>query len=499
MNSMDIFTQIAKFIPSELGYLFPEIFLSAGILFAMGSEFLRGGKRRGTLRLCGLVAFCSFVLSLQPLGRVAYAGFCFEPDALSQFVRIVVSLGALLAIGGLAGSGTWKNRPESGEAGILILSVALGAMLFSSAANLLSLLLSLEFLSLSSYGLAGFHGRDRSSAEAGLKYVLYGGVASAVALFGMSHVFGMTGTLSYAGVGQILAMGGADKAVLVPLLLVGVAFGYKLALVPFHFWGPDVYQGCPAVSAGFLSTVPKTAGFVGLIHFLLSVFPDWTPLVSGTMLPTFLAVFGIVSTVVGAVAAGMQKDARRTLAFSSTSNAGTMLIVLSSWITIDAVAALGFFLLVYLFANFGAFLALDRLETESGSSTFESLAGSWKRRPWTVAGLTFCLVSLAGIPPLAGFTAKWAILREVLRVGLDGGLGIVTLVAAVAILISSVCLVWAYLRIVRAAVVDDPEKTHETVEFLPLSGTVLGFCSLAVLFLGWGWPVLDLLRKQLGG
>ena len=108
-------------------------------------------------------------------------------------------------------------------------------------------------------------------------------------------------------------------------------------------------------------------------------------------------------------------------------------------------------------------------------------------------------MSLAGIPPLAGFTAKWAILREVLRVGLDGGLGIVTLVAAVAILISSVCLVWAYLRIVRAAVVDDPEKTHETVEFLPLSGTVLGFYSLAVLFLGWGWPVLDLLRKQLGG
>jgi len=496
---MDILTAIAKLIPSQLTYLFPEMFLAAGILVAMASEFMRGGKRRGTLRFSALVALCTLVLSLQPLARISFAGFCFEPDAISQFVRIATSLGALLAIGGLAGSAFWKERPESGEAGILILSVTLGAMLFASAANLLSLLLSLEFLSLSSYGLAGFRGRNRSAAEAGLKYVLYGGVASAISLFGMSHVFGMTGTLSYAGIGQILALGGADKAVLVPLVLVAAAFAYKLSLVPFHFWGPDVYQGCPAVSAGFLSTVPKVAGFAGLIHFLLSVFPDWTPLLTGTSLPTFLAVFGIVSTVVGAVAAGMQKDARRTLAFSSTSNAGTMLIVLSSWVTVEAVSALGFFLLVYLFANFGAFLALDRLETETNSSTFEQMAGSWKRRPWTVVGLTICLVSLAGIPPLAGFTAKWFILREVLRVGLDGGLGIVTLVAAAAILISSVSLVWAYLRIVRAAAVDETGKTSETIAVLPLSGAVLGFCSVAVLVLGWGWPILDLLRRQLGG
>lgn len=492
------FSWIVKLLPLELTYLFPEMFLATGILAAMGSEFLRGGKRRGTLRFTGVVALCSLVLSLQPLTRVAWAGFSFEPDVLAHFVRVVASLGAVLAIGALAGSPTWKERPESGEGGILVLSVALGAMLFASASNLLALLLSLEFLSLSSYGLAGFHGHDRRASEAGLKYVLYGGVASAIALFGISHVFGMTGTLNYAAIGQIPAQGESNKAVLVPLLLVGVAFGYKLSLVPFHFWGPDVYQGCPAIAAGFLSTVPKAAGFVGLIHVVLNTLPDWTPLLTGTALPVFLALLGVVSTVVGAVAAGMQKDVRRTLAFSSTSNAGTMLIVLSSWITIDAVAALGFFLLVYLFANFGAFVALDRLEMEAGTSSYQALAGSWKRRPWTVGALAFCLLSLAGIPPLAGFTAKWAVLREVLRVGTDGGLGIVSLISAGAILVSSVSLVWAYLAVLRATVVDDPQKTAETVPVSPLSGAVLGFCSLAVLALGWGWPVLDRLRQLLG-
>jgi len=498
VNVMD-FQAIVKLLPSELTYLFPEIFLATGILVAMASEFLRGGKRRGTLRLSALIALCTLALSLQTLPAASWSGFAFEPDLLTQFVRVVASLGALLSLVAMAGSSSWKDRPESGEGGILVLSVALGAMLFASAANLLSLYLSLEFLSLSSYGLAGFRGHDKRASEAGLKYVLYGGVASAIALFGISHVFGMTGTLDYAAVGQILASGGPDKAVLFPLLLVGVAFGYKLSLVPFHFWGPDVYQGCPALAAGYLSTVPKLAGFVGLVHFLLNALPAWTPLLSGIALPAFLAIVGIVSTVVGAVAAGMQKDVRRILAFSSTSNAGTMLIVLSSWITIYALAALGFFLLVYLLSNIGAFAALDRLETESRGSSFEALAGSWKRRPWTVAALVLCLVSLAGIPPLAGFTAKWAILREVLRVGIDGGLGVVSLAAAAAILVSSVSLVWAYLRIVRATAVDDDEKNMETAPVQPLSGAVLGFCSLALIALGWGWPVLEALRSKIGG
>lgn len=498
MNVMD-FQAIVKILPTELTYLFPEVFLAAGILVAMGSEFLRGGKRRGTLRLSALIALCTFALSLQTLPAAGWAGFRFEPDILTQFVRVASSLGALLALLAMAGSSSWKDRPESGEAGILVLSVSLGAMLFASAANLLSLYLALEFLSLSSYGLAGFHGHDKRASEAGLKYVLYGGVASAIALFGISHVFGMTGTLDYAAVGQILAAGGPDKAALFPLVLVGVAFGYKLSLVPFHFWGPDVYQGCPAIAAGYLSTVPKAAGFAGLLHFLLNALPAWTPLLSGIALPVFLAVVGIVSTVVGAVAAGMQKDVRRVLAFSSTANAGTMLIVLSSWITIDALAALGFFLLVYLLSNIGAFVALDRLETESRRSTFEALAGSWKRRPWTVAALALCLVSLAGIPPLAGFTAKWAILREVLRVGIDGGLGVVSLLSAIAILASSVSLVWAYLRIVRATAVDDSEKNPETIPVQPLSGAVLGVCTFGLVALGWGWPVLEALKRMIGG
>lgn len=492
------FTMILSLVPRELANLLPEMFLATGILLAMVSEFLPGGTRRGTLWFSALVALCSLGLSgIDPVGG-APASFRFAPDILTQFVRLYASLGALMAILAIAGSDHWRTRQEAGEAAILILAVAMGAMLFASATSLVSILLSLEFLSLCSYGLAGFRGRDARASEAGLKYVLYGGVASATALFGMSHVFGMTGSLDLREIGQVLSLGGPDATILVPLILVGVAFGYKLSLVPFHFWAPDVYQGAPAIVAGFLSTVPKAAGFAGLIHILLSLFPSWSPLLPGSALPIFLALFGSFSTVVGAVAAGMQKDARRLLAFSSVANAGTMLVVLSSWITAEAVAALGFFLLVYLFANFGAFLALDRLERHAGDSGLESFRGAWKRRPATVVALAVCLFSLAGLPPLAGFTAKWSLVREVLRSGIDGNLGLVSLVAATAVLASALSLAWAYLGLVRATVVDDLE-TSETPSVSILSGAVLACCAGSVVVLGWGWPILDLLRRRLAG
>jgi NADH-quinone oxidoreductase subunit N len=497
VNAMN-FPLLVQLMPRELAGLLPEIFLATGILLAMVSEFLPGGSRRGTLWFSALVALCS--LGLSGIGPVPTdsAGFRFSPDVLTQFVRLYASLGALMAVVSLAGSDHWKTRAEAGEAAILVLSVALGAMLFASATNLVSVLLSLEFLSLCSYGLAGFRGRDARASEAGLKYVLYGGVASSVAVFGMSHVFGMTGSLDLGAIGQTLALGGPDATILVPLILVGVAFGYKLSLVPFHFWAPDVYQGAPAIVAGFLSTVPKAAGFAGLIHILLNLFPSWSPVLPGSALPVFLALFGSLSTLVGAVAAGMQKDARRLLAFSSVANAGTMLVVLSSWITSDAVAALGFFLLVYLFANFGAFLALDRLERHAGDSRLESFRGAWKRRPATVVALGLCLFSLAGIPPLAGFTAKWSLVREVLRSGIDGNLGWVSLLASAVVLGSALSLAWAYLGLVRATVVDDPE-TSETTSVSFLSGAVLALCAAGVVILGWGWPVLDLLRRHLAG
>ena len=492
------FSTLLHLIPRELAGLLPEIFLATGILLAMVSEFLPGGTRRGTVWFAALVALCSLGLSgIEPVG-VFLTEMRFSPDALTQFVRVYASLGTLMAILAIAGSEHWRTRQEAGEAAILVLAVALGAMLFASATNLVSVLLSLEFLSLCSYGLAGFRGRDARASEAGLKYVLYGGVASATAVFGMSHVFGMTGSLELREIGHLLSMGGTDATILVPLILVGIAFGYKLSLVPFHFWAPDVYQGAPAIAAGFLSTVPKAAGFAGLIHILLNLFPSWSPLLPGSALPIFLALFGSLSTLVGAVAAGMQKDARRMLAFSSVANAGTMLVVLSSWITIDAVAALGFFLLVYLFANFGAFLALDRLERHAGDSGLESFRGAWKRRPATVVALGICLFSLAGLPPLAGFTAKWSLVREVLRAGIDGHLGLVSLIAASAILGSALSLAWAYLGLVRATAVDDAE-TSETPSVSILSGVVLGVCAVAVVLLGWGWPVLELLRLRLAG
>ncbi len=503
MNSVVL--TLLQWIPSELRFLFPEILLATSILLACVLDWTIDARgKRMVVWFAAFSAIATLALTIVAGGSIgqANAGTTFVPDVLSQFVRAAVLVGAVLVLLALNGSRSIDGRAEQGENAILVLSVALGAMLFASANHLVALYLGLEFLSLSSYGLAGFRAHDAKASEAGLKYVLYGGVASAVALFGISHLWGMAGTFDMREIGVVLSSRGGAEA-LIPMVLLGAAFAYKLALVPFHFWSPDVYQGCPTANAGFLSTVPKIAGFAALLKVLMALLPWWGVAASPRSVSTFLALFAIVSIVVGAVTAGVQKDAKRLLAFSSTTNAGIMLLAFSSWITRDAVAGVGLYLMAYLVANLGAFLALDILERSAGSTDLVALGGSWKRHPFAVVSLAVCVFSLAGIPPLAGFAGKWAVLTEVVRASLEDQLGVAPLVGVVAALFGSVALAAAYLKLLRATVVDDSSVADSAADnsWKPahLSEIPLFLCVLASILLGFGWPLLSVFRSRLGG
>lgn len=503
MNAMTPFLISAfQAIPFSLQGLFPEILLATAILLGCVLEWSTddAGKRL-VVWFCAISALATLALSVftGAGSELHLVGGTFSPDSITQFMRLFALSAAILVLLALNGSKAMDGRGEQGEAALLILSVTLGAMLFASARHLMALYLGLEFLSLSSYGLAGFRSHDSRAGEAGLKYILYGGVASAVALFGISHLWGIAGSFDVGEIGFALAS--QPKAMLVPILLVSVAFAFKAGLAPFHFWSPDVYQGCPTVSAGFLSTVPKAAAFAAFLRTMPYLLPPQAMGIAPSAVGGFLVLVGILSILVGSTTALVQKDAKRILAFSSTTNAGIMVLALSTWITREGVAALAFYLIAYLVSNLGAFLALDQLERTSGSSSLDALGGSWKRHPVAVVCLSICVFSLAGIPPLAGFAGKWAVLSEVVRTGLEDGYGVLPLVGTAVALVGSVALTAAYLRILRSAVVDDPARDGVEDNFRPsvLSGIPLLLCALGSLALGLCWPLVSLFRTRLGG
>ncbi len=484
--------------------LLPELLLCGAILLVLVLEMVAG--KRHPRSVTGLAVMALLFVSWISVRRAVpgidlpFVGEMQRPDFLTTMVRILASIGGILALTASTGSREMEEYGRPGEFAVLVLGLVLGAMLFASATNLVSLYIGLEFLSLVAYPLSGLRAHSKASSEAGLKYVLFGGVASALMLFGMSHLFGLTGSLDLSVIGQNLAKLPATPVLCVPLVLVGAGFAYKLALVPFHFWSPDVYQGCPTVTAGLLTTVPKIAGFAGLWHAVRLVFGvPGSHFLSTTTMGTALATVAVVTMLVGALTALSQTDAKRILAFSSVSNAGILLLTVGAWDEPASAAALYFYLTAYLFANLGAFLALDLLQNDGTGTSLSELAGSWKRHPIAVLALVVCVLSLTGLPPLAGFLGKWNLLRAVLDSAMQDSGRWMFKWASIGVVASSVILAFAYLRIVRAAAVavQDREESAGLDSYVPSgeSPWALIVCTAASIVLGFGWPLIAFLGR----
>jgi NADH-quinone oxidoreductase subunit N len=392
-----------------------------------------------------------------------------------------------------------RRDREAPELYALLLSAVLGVHLMAAATDLLMVYLSLEFVSVMSYVLTGFTRGSRRSAEAALKYVIYGGVASGTFLYGLSLLYGLAGATDLPAVRAALAEAPPLLAfAAVALCMAG--FGYKVAVVPFHMWCPDVYQGAPTVVAAFLSVAPKAGGFALILRFFHAPGgPDVTsaaaPGAAETVWPMLALTLAVVTMTLGNLAALAQRNLKRLLAYSAIAHAGYLFLGVAVGPPAGHQAIL-FYLGVYLFMNLAAFCTVVAVADRGGGETVESWAGLGTRMPLAAFVMTVALFALAGIPPTAGFIGKYYLFAAVVQEGRATGAGPFYVAAVIAVLNSVVSLSY-YARVVRAMYIEKTAPGAPALGPLPLPHAVaLIFLLAPTILLGLYWAPLESLSGE---
>ncbi len=369
-----------------------------------------------------------------------------------------------------------------GEYYALILLSTLGMILMAATTDLISIYIALELTSISLYALVGFLKNTRST-EASLKYLLLGATASAVLLYGMALIFGFTGKTQLGEIAQALQAMSTDTLLASPALILGIVlliagFGFKIAAVPFHMWVPDVYEGAPTPITAYLSVASKAAGFAVILRVFFSSFglPEWLSLDWGII----FAVLAAIGMTLGNIVAIPQTNIKRMLGYSSIAQAGYLMVGLATMGFAPVTDSLAqstilFFLASYALTNMGAFIAIIAISNKLNSDLIEDYTGMGKRAPLLALGLTLCLISLIGMPPAAGFMAKFYIFSAAVQHNL--------LWLVVIAVINSVISAYYYLRVVKVMWLGQAASDEK----IPSSGALrlaLSLSCLGVLLLG---------------
>ncbi len=396
-------------------------------------------------------------------------------DGVSHFLNIVVLLGAsmtvLTSVKYLADIHT-----NHGEYYALVMASVLGMMFLTSATDLMMIFLALELMSIPLYVLAGFRRSSLRSNESALKYFLIGSFASGILLYGMALLYGVTGSISLAEIGNRFDPESALHLLGAALVLVGL--GFKISSVPFHQWAPDVYEGAPTSVTGFMATTVKVAAFGALLRVLAIALEPAAELLYGV-----LWVMAVLSMTVGNVMAIIQQNIKRMLAYSSIAHAGYLLVGVIVG-TLDGYAAVLFYLLVYTFMTIGAFTVVAILATGGRDrDRIEDLAGLGVSRPLMAVVMSFCMFALAGIPPTAGFMGKFHLFRAAIERGTEIGDASLFWLAILGVLNSAISLAY-YLRVPLVMYFRDGDRasTPDAPGFF--ERLVLLTCLAAVVLLG---------------
>ncbi|MFQ5612461.1 MAG: NADH-quinone oxidoreductase subunit N [Anaerolineae bacterium] len=491
----------------DLLLLLPEIVLTvaAFLVFTLDIIWRRGERKAdwlpwlAVLGAAGAFVATLFIWPLAGPGAVIATDLggtetpMLAVDRMALFFKLVIAL--VVALVGLSAISYVPSRtPYRGEFYALMMLAGLSAMLVSSSTNLVMIYLAFEFLSITSYVLTGYLRQDERSTEAALKYFLYGAVASAVMLYGFSLLYGATGTVDLTQIARGLgSLGAADRSIdiflAVPAIIMVLAgLGFKVALVPFHQWTPEAYEGAPTPIAAFLSVGSKAAGFGVLIRILVVALPayelNWVAILIG---------ISIITMTLGNLVALWQTDIKRLLAYSSISNAGFILIGLaalnpnaaSEWAM--GLNGLLLFLFAYLFTNLGAFAVVIAVENATGSTRIAEYAGLIRRSPFLAIAMFIFLLSLIGIPPTGGFVGKLfvfgaAIGRAEPRFYLLAGVGIV----------NSVISVYYYFKIARNMFFEDAGDAAPLRAGGPLAAVVTISMVMTLLIAIFMQPFIDL-------
>lgn len=392
--------------------LWPALTLGMSVLVLMLADVLLP-RRPGVMAALALLGVGAAALVAAAQWNVPATGFreMVVADNFGRFLSLVVLLGAALAI--LLSEDFIRSRGlDAGAFYALLLGSAAGMLLMTAASDLIVVFLALEMLSLPLYVLAAYAQDDARSLEAGLKYFLLGAFSSAFFLYGIALVYGATGSTAFGAIAQFLVRNPATTLLVSGAALLMVGFGFKVALVPFHWWTPDVYEGAPTPVTAFMSVATKTAAFAAFFRAFLMALPalrfDWQ---------LVLAIVAVLTMTLGNLAALAQPNIKRMLAYSSIAHAGYILIALVVG-TGPAVAAAGFYLLAYTVMNLGAFGAVIALaEGDRERLEMADLAGAAQQRPLLAAALAICLLSLAGFPPFAGFLGKFYVFAAAVQAG----------------------------------------------------------------------------------
>ena len=364
-----------------------------------------------------------------------------------------------------------RNDKRQGEYYVLILLATLGMMLMASGNELIVVFLGLELMSLSLYVLAGYFRSIQVSSEAGMKYLLLGAFASGFFLYGIALIYGGAGTTSIPEIASELEAGGKSPLMLAGMFLLIVGFGFKVALVPFHQWAPDVYEGAPTPIAAFISAGPKAAGFAAFLRIftgaLESLQSEWIVVV---------VILAALTMTVGNVIATAQSNIKRMLAYSSVAHAGYVLVGLAA-ANKDGISSAMLYLFIYCVMNIGAFAAVILARTEDGENLrIADYAGLGFRRPLLALFMTIMLLSLAGFPPTAGFVGKFYVFRS----AVDAGHTWLVVVAAINTAISA----FYYLRVVVTMYMKEPEEELDFHAYPSLLVFALLLVTIGVVLIG---------------
>ena len=368
-----------------------------------------------------------------------------------------------------------------GEYVAIVLLATTGMMLVAAARDLLIIFIALELLSLSLYVLTAFWKSSAQSAEAALKYYLFGGMSAALMLFGFSYLYGLTGTTSLSGIAASLAVQGASPLLIVALALVAAGLGFKVAAVPFHLWAPDTYQGAPAPVTALIASGSKVASFAVLIALTGGVLSYASTDSSSSSWAVLLLTMAAASIVLGNLAALVQTSVRRLLAYSAIAHAGYMLLGIAAH-TAQSDAAVLYYALTYALTTVGAFGVIAVVERSTGSDRLDAFAGLSRRNPVLAGTMFVFLLSLAGIPPLVGFWAKFNLFSAVLHAPAARHWGLALVAAALA---ASAVSLYYYLQVLKRIYVAPPVHAEAmpvtTLELLVLSVIAVGVVVLGLM------------------
>lgn len=474
--------------------LLPEASLVLGALLVLGFDLFSGRRNSASARLSA-----SVIIGLLAIAAAAYhacdagvGGNAFKGVLVLDSLGLMTRLGALgLAALTLAMAPGVVRLRHPAEYVAVVLFATTGFTLMAVAQQLLVAFLAIELASLSLYILAGFDKRRPESAEAGLKYFLFGGISAAFLLFGFSLVYGLTGSIEFGEIARQLQVTQGNTLLVIALVMILVAFGFKAAAAPFHLWAPDVYQGAPASSAALIASASKLAGFTIFVRLFWAGFG---PVAGGTgqhALPGWIpamVIVAVVSLLLGNIAALAQTSVRRILAYSAIAHAGALLLGVLVAGRFGP-SSLYFYAVTYGLATVGAFGVIAVVERAGRCDDLGDLAGLYRRSPLLALCLLVFVLSLAGIPPLAGFFGKFFVFSQALK--LSGLAGTAGWIALLAIAMSAVALYY-YMLILKQAVVADPKPDATSAIAVPTPAAAVLVLIATLLVLLGAFPSLVL-------